>query len=137
LEGQGIYISFKYSTGSEYELFYSTGIWQDTSYRRFGIYPYDLPRADLWQGAEALNMGDLPVDVTLKPDIWYSLLLTIDKGGNFLALIWDPNDPGHPIRYQEVKKDWQNNQWMLFAQANQGKIEFKNYTELSFSGYKK
>lgn len=135
-EGTGMLVSFKYSSDPEFEMFFEFGKWQTPDYRRFGVYTFNSPVKDLWQGTQQLDFNSLPGDLTFQPGTWYSILMTTGKGGEFRALIWDPADPDHSVLYQEVKNDWSNHPWIFVVQANQGEIEFREYKELKFSGYK-
>jgi hypothetical protein len=136
-EGSGIILSYKYSLQSEFEIFFDRGNWGDKDYRRFGVYGANPPAANLFQGAQGLGFNYLTKNFALNANTWYTILLTTGKGGEFLALIWDPEKPERVARYHEVIKKWENNTWNFTGAANKGKIQFKDYMEITFSGFKK
>lgn len=135
-EGSGIILSYKYSPQTEFEVFLDRGTWADPDYRRFGVYATNPPSTDLYQGEKGFG-NYLTKNFVLKTDTWYTILLVTDKGGDFLALIWDPENPERVARYREVIKKWENIQWRFSVGANKGQIQFKDYMEITFSGFKK
>lgn len=136
-EGSGIIVSYKYSPQSEFEIFFDRGSWATPDYRRFGVYGVNPPAANLFQGEQGLGFNYLSKNFALKADTWYTILLSVGDGGEFLALIWDPEKPERVARYHEVIKKWENNQWNFSVGGNKGKIQFKDYMEITFSGFKK
>lgn len=136
-EGSGIIVSYKYSPQSEFEIYFDRGNWGTPEYRRFGVYGANPPAADLFQGTQGLGFNYLSKNFALKADTWYTILLSTGDGGEFLALIWDPEKPERVARYHEVIKKWENNQWNFKVGGNKGKIQFKDYMEITFSGFKK
>ena len=60
------------------------------------------PKANLWLGQNGLGFNNLHGNFQLKPDTWYSLLMAVDEGGEFLSVIWDPQDTTHFFSYHET-----------------------------------
>ena len=135
--GSGMIISYQYSKQSEFEIFFDVGQWAHPDYRRFGVYP-GAPSADLFQGANGLGFNYIAGNFTPAPTTWYTILMAVGKGGDFLILIWENGKPEHVARYREVIKNWDSTtSWHLAFGANKGIIDYKDYMEVSFNGFKK
>ena len=137
-EGEGVIIQYKFSPNPEMELYLDHDTWMKDDYRRFGVYQAGGPRANLFKGKNYLGGGALSGNFSPLPNTWYSLLIGVAKGGDFIALIWDPQSPNKVVRYREVLgKSWSNLLWKFSINANKGSIDFDNFQQLSFDGIKK
>ena len=138
VDGDGFVINFKYEKDSEFEVMYDFGQWWTEPYRRFGIYIYgNYPKANLWLGQNGLGFNNLHGNFQLKPDTWYSLLMAVDEGGEFLAVIWDPQDTTHFFSYHETAgEQWADHEWDMRIGANQGTIEFDDFMRIKFDAIK-
>jgi hypothetical protein len=137
-EGTGLVIEFKNMSGAEYEFVVNTGNWDTDSFRSFGIYGGKRPKADLWQGKNAIGGNNLHGNLSLTKDIWYSLAVAIGKNGEFFAVIWDLNNPSNGAIYHETLSDkWIGKTWEFLIQTNTGTtLNVDNFSVFTFSGVK-
>lgn len=138
-EGQGLMFEFKYDKGTEFEFILDRGEWQADSYRRFGVFGFGYPQANLTQGANAIGYGNLTGNFRPQPDTWYNYMVGVGFEGNFIALIWIPSDPSKVIIYKEgIGEKWDNLTWEFTAKAaDTGMIlSIDNFAEISFSAIK-
>jgi hypothetical protein len=138
-EGQGILLEFKYDRGSEFEFILDAGEWQTDSYRRFGVFGFGYPQANLTQGVNAIGNKNLLGNFGPRPDTWYNFMAGIGFDGNFIALIWDPSDTSQVVIYKEgVGEKWDNLSWGFTAKAAKSgmTLYLDNFAEISFSGIK-
>jgi hypothetical protein len=138
-EGQGVMFEFKYDRKTEFEFILDKGEWQTDSYRRFGVFGFGYPQANLTQGKNAIGYGNLNGNFRPQPDVWYNYMAGIGFEGNFIALIWDTSDPSKVIIYKEgIGEKWDNLSWEFTAKAaNSGmNLYIDNFAEISFSAIK-
>jgi hypothetical protein len=138
-EGQGVVLEFKYSKGSEFEFILEAGEYQTDSYRRFGVFGFEFPQANLTQGPNALGHKNLQGNFQPRPDTWYNFMVGIGFDGNFIALIWEPSDPSDFIIYKEsIGKKWDNLSWTFTAKAADTgmSLYLDNFAEIAFTGIK-
>lgn len=136
-EGTGIIINFKYEKSSEFEMYYDYGEWQTDAYRRFGIYYWSAyPKANLWLGKRGLGFNSLHGNLKSNSETWYTLLMVTDDDGEFLAVIWDPENPARTAIYHEKNEKWAGYKWNLRIGANKGTIVFDNFMKITFSAIK-
>jgi hypothetical protein len=140
VEGNGISLKFKTTKNSNWqsEFVFVTGEWDTDSFRMFGIYNGKRPKADLYQGKQSLSGDNLGGNFSPEADTWYNLLLAIGKGGDFLAIVWDPEDPSKQIVYHEkIGEKWAGLRWELQAKANEGEtVYIDDFLSLTFSSFK-
>lgn len=138
IENQGIIVDFTYSKGSVFEVFYDVGDFMTDPYKRFGlnISGKNVTR-NVFSGKKIAGKEKVTKNFTLEPDKPYTLLLAILADGEFLGVVWNPDDLSKTITYREAfGKDWADDQWTLRIGANFGTILFDNYREIVFSGTK-
>lgn len=136
-EGTGIVINFKYDKDAEFEVYYDYGAWQTDAYRRFGIYYWNgSPKANLWLGSRGLGFNNLHGNLKARSDTWYTLLMATDIDGEFLAVIWNPENPERTAIYHEKNEKWAGYDWDLRIGANKGTIVFDDFMEIEFSAIK-
>jgi hypothetical protein len=138
-EGQGVVLEFKYSKGSEFEFILEAGEYQTDSYRRFGVFGFEFPQANLTQGPNDLGHKNLQGNFQPHPDTWYNFMVGIGFDGNFIALIWAPSDPSDFIIYKEsIGEKWDNLTWTFTAKAADTgmSLYLDNFAEISFAGIK-
>lgn len=140
VEGQGVVVKYKTMKNKDFnsEFVFVSGAWQTDSFRQFGIYNGMQPKADLYQGNNGLGWNNLHGNLTLKADTWYNLLLAIGKNGEFLAVIWNPDNPTQQIRYHEtIGKKWAGLNYKFQAKANIGETMFiDEFLKISFDEIK-
>ena len=133
-EGGGVFLDFKYNTGSEFNIFLDHGMWEQPDYRRFGLYVVnDMPQSDMWKGGNSQGGERWSGIAQSKPDTWYRLLMAAGVDGHFAAYLWEIDDPSNIAVYQrEMDTDWVNLQWRLATGANQGRVFIKSVTQIIF-----
>ncbi len=132
---RGFILSYKYSMGSDFAIYLDHGNWGTETYKRFGVSPVQL-RTNIYQGQQGLGWKYLPTNFYAKADTWYTILLAVADGGEFLAVIWEKDNPENAARYHEAIPAWEEISWNIFLSANTGEIEIDNFRLLSFSTFK-
>lgn len=138
-EGQGVVLEFKYDKGSKFEFILEAGEYETDSYRRFGVFGFDYPQANLTQGPNALGHKILQGNFQPHPDTWYNFMAGIGFDGNFIALMWQPSDPSDYIIYKEtIGEKWDGLTWTFTAKAADPgmTLYLDNFSEISFSAIK-
>jgi len=139
VDGDGVMLKFKLQKVSgESEFVFLTGDWQTDSFRQFGIYNSKRPKADLFQGKNGLGGNNLNGNLTLQPDTWYYIIMAIGKNGEFLAVMWDPNNEGHRAVYNEtINEKWVGKNWTFMPKANEGETLYVDeFYRISFGEIK-
>lgn len=134
----GILLDFKYTTGSEFDIYLEHSTWAQPEYRRFGLYvANDIFQSDMWMGETPLGGDAWDMAVQPKPDTWYRLLLTADKNAQLTAFLWEVDAQSNVSIFRKVMDDdWTNLQWRLAAGANQGRISIQGVTQIVFDALK-
>ncbi len=138
--GQGIILRFKSVNVADFkaEFVFATGTWQTDSFRQFGVYNGRFPKADLFQGKNGLGFNNLHGNLSLKADTWYNLLMAIGEGGEFLAIVWNPDDTSQRVRYNEkIGEKWEGKTWEFIAKATRGvTVYIDDFSRIVFSEIK-
>ena len=123
-EGDGLKINFKLlNANGQSEFVFLTGEWLTDSFRQFGIWNDRNPRADLFQGENMLGGNNLVGNLSLQPDMWYSIIMAIGKNGEFFSVMWDPRSEGHSAVYREgLGEKWIGKTWLFLPKVNEGEI---------------
>ncbi len=138
-EGKGLMFEFKYDKGTEFEFILDKGEYQTDSYRRFGVFGFGYPQANLTQGKNAIGYKNLSGNFRPQPDTWYNYMAGVGFEGNFIALIWNPSDPSKIIYYKEgIGEKWDNSTWEFTAKAAYDgmNLYIDNFAELTFTAIK-
>lgn len=137
-EGEGIVLRFKFEKGTEANIFFDSGDWSTSPYRRFGInIRQDSVQTDLWQGKTGMGDKNLNGNFKPKPETWYNLMIVISKDGEFLEAVWEPDNPGHVITYhQQLGDNWTGLTWRFKIGANKGKVLIDDFSEIVFDKIK-
>jgi len=133
-EGEGVLILFKYDVGAEIVFNMGSGEWGTSSFREWDIGGTDF-YASLTQGtSDEAPDGSLIGNLTSNPYTWYYLLLAIGKEGEFVAQVWERDDPSQKGEYRRTfNEDWVGLAWDFWIDANKGKAYVDAFTEISFS----
>ena len=134
-DGDGIILKFKLQNANgESEFVFDTGEWQTDSFRQFGIYNSNPPKADLFQGKNGLGGNYLHGNLSLKPDTWYNILMAIGKNGEFLAVMWEPADETQRAVYNEtIGEKWSDKPWFFIVKENEGETLYvDDFYRISF-----
>jgi hypothetical protein len=139
-EGDGVILRFKTVNNATFksEFVFSTGAWQTDSFRQFGVYNGKYPKADLFQGKIGLGYNNLFGNLTMKADTWYKLLMAVGEGGEFLAVVWLPDNPSRMVFYNEnIGEKWEDKKWEFIAKATKGEtVYIDDFSSISFSSIK-
>jgi hypothetical protein len=136
-EGNGVVIDFQFTPGEYFEMYFERGAWTTSNYKRFGVYVTgDHADINIFTGRERRQPNPISGNLSLSPDTWYSLALAVGRGGDFLAVIWDPADPGKRLTYREQIPNWNELEWTFRIQVNQGTNLFDDFEETVFAGIK-
>ncbi|MCC6300458.1 MAG: hypothetical protein IT314_14285 [Anaerolineales bacterium] len=138
-DGQGVVLEFKYDKSSKFEFIFEAGEYQTDSYRRFGVFGFDYPQANLTQGPNELGHKILQGNFQPHPDTWYNFMAGIGFDGNFIAALWQPSDSANFIIYKEtIGEKWNDLAWTFTAKvADTGMtLYLDNFAEIAFSGIK-
>lgn len=134
-EGAGIVINFRFSPGEFFEMYFEQGPWTTSLYKRFGVYVNeDHSTVNIFSGRDRRNPARISGNLSLVPGIWYSLLLVIGQGGDFLAVIWDRAYLDQSLQYREIMADWKGTDWTFRIQVNKGTIVFDDFAAIAFDG---
>jgi hypothetical protein len=136
-EGSGVVIDFQFTPTEFFEMYFEREAWTTSRYKRFGVYVNgDHSMINIFSGRQRREPTPLAGNLALAPATWYSLLLAVGNGGDFLAVIWDPANPGASLQSREIIPGWQGLDWSFRMQVNQGTIRFDNFEELTFDRLK-
>lgn len=125
--GYGVVLKFKTVKNADFqsEFVLATGEYQTDSFRQFGIYNGKRPKADLIQGNNGIGGNNLNGDLSLKADTWYNLLMVVGKDGEFLTVIWNPDDVSKQIIYHEkIGAKWAGLNFEFQSKANIGETMY-------------
>ena len=81
------------------------------------------------------SFGASPLKRTFKPEpqTWYYLILAIGPEGQFIARIWDPNNPYNHVTYLEMfDTTWQDLSWKFQILCTQGRVLIDDFMEIEF-----
>lgn len=123
----GVFLKFKTKKMSDYrsEFVFARGDWQTDNFRQFGIYNSRTPKADLIQGKNALGYNNLHGNLGLNPDTWYSFMAAVGENGEFLAVIWNPdNTTKRDVYHETIGEKWTNQDYDFQAKADIGESMF-------------
>lgn len=136
-EGEGVLVLFKYDSGAEFELYLYDGNWQMSNYKRWGIYAGTELVMNIWQGSSGLGGQHLEGNLSPRPDTWYYLLLAVGKEADFVALVWEHDNPSRQAKYRRTfSEEWAKQTWEFMIGANKGNAYVDSFTEISFNEIK-
>src|SRR5512138_2531640 len=136
-EGNATVIDFQFTSGEYFEVYFEREPWTTSRYKRFGVYVNeDHANINIFAGRQRREPSRLAGNQALTSGTWYSLLLAVGSGGDFLAVLWDPANPGNSLQYREVIPNWQRLDWTFCIQVNKGTISFDDFQVVVFVGMK-
>jgi tetratricopeptide (TPR) repeat protein len=138
--GDAVLALFKYDADADYRMYICSGEWEKPAYRRWGIFTLnDSSRftTDRFQGFSFIGGDPLAGNLTSRPDTWYYVLLAVGDEGEFLAQVWERDDPARKAEdRRRLGDDWAGLPWHFILQANKGPVYVDTFTEISFSEIK-
>jgi len=128
---KGFLVLFRYQAKTTANLFFHTGTWQASDYRRWGL---STMYSNEWQGWQGFNWLHSSISSKiLQPDTWYYLLVMLDKRGQVTMKVWEKDDPTNRADFKKVMpSSWIGHQWGFMVQVYEGTLEMDEYQELSF-----
>jgi hypothetical protein len=137
LENQGIVLNFKTlnNLDSKSEFVFISGEFQTADFLQFGMYNGPTPKADLYQGSSIIGYAYLHGNYTIRKDAWQTLVMAVDDQGNFLAVVFDPQNPSNRFYYlEEPGEKWKNREWNFRITATKAEsIHVKDFQLFVFS----
>ena len=137
-ENQGIMLTYKAlnQLDSKAEFVFISGTYQTDDFRQFGIYNGPAPKADLYQGKVGLGFNYLHGNYTIRKDTWQTLIMSVDDQGNFLAIIFNPEDPEQRYVYSEKPGEkWKGHDWEFrITVTDPETIVINRFQKFEFSG---
>lgn len=137
-ENEGVVMDFSYASGSLFEVFIDQGAYDSDSYKRFGVYVGgNTVETNIWEGRRNTGGTILPGDLTLEPETTYSILIAILPDGEFMLVLWNPQEPSKTLNHRAAfDPTWSNLTWTFYLQANRGPIFFDNFRKIAFDSAK-
>ncbi|MDR3577586.1 MAG: hypothetical protein P4L50_27290 [Anaerolineaceae bacterium] len=138
-EGQGVLFDFEYNPHAQFEFNFESGEPKANTYRKLSVTAAGSPLAALTQGKNSLGTIRLTGNFVTKPGSWYSFMAGIGTKGNFVAVIWDKNNPSNLVKFQKNLADpWDNLAWQFTANVADKymKLSLDNFSVINFEDVK-
>jgi len=138
-EGMAITLNFTYTKNSSFEMELVSGEPGSNSYKQFAVFVKQNQASVVYALAgRVAQTGYFSGNLSLKSDTVYSLLMTILPDGEFMGIIWDPNDISQKISHRQlIGEDWANQDWEVkLLVFNDSNVIFDDYKELIFDQVK-
>jgi hypothetical protein len=130
---------FRYQAKTTAHLFFQTGNWQTSDYRRWGLSFGELNVVSqhgegFWEGWHGVNeLHSYFPGKVLRPNEWYYLLVRMGKSGQVIMKVWKKDDPTNRADFQQgMPSNWIGHRWQFVVQVYDGTVEMDEYQELSF-----
>jgi len=135
-DGQAFLARFSKASGANYNLALQSGEFGTTGFRRWAFHGGDVYNMSNRQDEEWLGYDPLIGNLNLQVDSWYYLLLAGTEQGEFLAVVWDAQDPSLFARYsQEFGAEWTGRDWKFRIGAKGGEVYLDQLYRISFDGF--
>ena len=133
-EGRGVLVSFKFTAGAWWHFMFLSGIYDAPEHRAWGVTDAKerfFVKVNEWYGVETM-----PGNLDLRPNTWYSLLLAVDEGPTFLAVLWESDNPVNMAQIREGFSGdrWEDRGWVFWISGLGGELTIDEITELRFNG---
>lgn len=137
--GDGIILKFKLQNANGKSAFtFDTGVYATDSDKGFGIINSTHPRVALIQGKGKLDQSNLPGNLNLKTDTWYTILMAIGKDEKLLAVIWETaNETRRVVYNRKMEENWSDKYWIFYVRVNEGEtVYIDDFYRFSFGEIK-
>ncbi len=128
-------VQFSYDEvpNADFEMFFNNGEFGSANYRQWGAHMVDdSPEFHVVSRRSTLEESALEGDLSLEPDTGYDLLLAVDKDAEFVAHVWESDDPANFAEYRQTLEEWADQEWFgAFCNAR-GNVFVDTYTEIAF-----
>ena len=133
---QGVLMAFQCSPDSLAQIALETGQWESSSFRSWGINcktdSQSAIEPNITQGREGFARAPFTGNLIFEPDHWYALLLTVGGDGEFIARIWEPDQPEVYTELRQLNgSEWDNRRWSLLIGGEKGSISITNFQILN------
>jgi hypothetical protein len=136
-EGNGVILRFRYSQGAEFESYIQTGEWDTDAFKRFGFYFLDTLQTSNWDGKSDLGYQPLQGPLEPAPDSWLMAMIAAGPYGEFIALIWSPDNPAqYKIYRASLGVSWTGKEWLFGLNANKGALDLDEFMQIGFESLK-
>ena len=129
-------VHFRYDDipDSDFEMFFNNDIFGSVNYRQWGTRLNGAtPAIQVVRKRSIIDDNPLDGDLSLDPDTWYQLLLAADQDAEFVAHVWESDDPSTYSEYRQTLEDWTDQEWYgVFCNAR-GNVFIDSYSEVSFA----
>ena len=135
VEKSGFVLKFKYTKVNDFEIYFDNGVFETSPYRRFGVYIYNSkPSSNLWVGNELNSSGAFIGNLKMESNNWYNLMMVIGENGEFLTVLWDPNNSAKKLvyKYTGSNETWKDKTWKLHFGADIGTITIDDFEIITF-----
>ena len=135
-EGQAVLVLYKYDPDTELEAYLDIGDWQQSNYRRWGVYLAPGLWPDVYQGATIIDDQRVVVDgdLVVQPDTWYYVGLSVNDGSELVAAIWERSRPEQIIMFTWRPEDsWDATGWQFSSRANSGRAAIGGFAVLDIA----
>jgi hypothetical protein len=137
--GDGIILKFKLQNANGESAFtFDTGEYATDSDKGFGIINSTYPRVSLIQGKGPLEQRNLPGNLILETDTWYTILMAIGKDEKLLAVMWETADETRRVVYdRKMEETWSDKNWIFYVRVNEGEtLYIDDFYRFSFGEIK-
>lgn len=131
-EGTALLLRFRADSDAEFGAFLESGTWGKADYKRFGLYgPY--PTTNIFHGTIGEPQQEFDGELSIESNAWYDMMLAVEPGGEFIALVWDPEDPSMHLAYRRVVDEkWAGSTWAFGITMNRGFLAIDEFVGLAF-----
>jgi len=119
---------------SDFEMFINNGDWGSVNYRQWGTrMNSDTPAINVVRKRSTIDESALDGELSLDPGTWYQLLLAVDQDAEFVAQVWEKEDPANISEYRQTMDDWNDQEWSGSFCNARGNVLVDTYTEIKFA----
>jgi hypothetical protein len=113
-----------------------SGHWDTSSFKRWGVVhdEWEGLRMNTWQGKSVIEEHRLYGNLSVEPGEWYYLLFAVNQGAEFVARVWERDDPSKYSDYRKTfDEEWEDHGWIFVIGVGSGKLYVDTFTEISFT----
>ncbi len=129
-----VHFSYEDVPQSDFEMFFNNDTWGSVDYRQWGTrLNGEIPTIHVVRKRSTIEDSALDGDLSLNPDTWYELLLAVDQDAEFVAQLWESDDPATYAEYRTTLEEWADQEWYgAFCNAR-GSVFVDTYSEIVFN----
>ncbi len=135
-ENHAIFARFSHGSGANYNIGIQTGEFGTSSFRGWSVHGGDVTNMSNRHGDEWLGYQPLIGNLTQKANDWNYILLAVKSDGEFLAVMWDANDPTKVVHYNQVfGEEWIEKDWRFRIGSKGGEVYLDTLMLISFDDF--